>query len=77
MAEGTPVLGSSATIIKSEAEKKAEIQGKSEKQVLQEICYNVKTLKTWMMIIAIAILTQFLISLIFNIITAIQLTHLK
>ena len=77
MANEEPVLGASATIVKSEAEKRAEIKGKSEKEILQELCYSVNTLKMWVMIIAIAILTQFVISLIFSIITAVQLTHLK
>lgn len=77
MAKDEPVLGSSATIVKSEAEKKAAISGKSEKQILEEMCYSMNTLKMWVMIIAIAFMTQFVINLIFNIITAAQLTHLK
>ena len=77
MAKDEPVLGSSATIVKSEAEKKAAISGKSEKQILEEMCYSMNTLKMWVMIIAIAFMTQFVINLIFNIITAVQLTHLK
>lgn len=77
MAKDEPVLGSSATIVKSEAEKKAAISGKSEKQILEEMCYSMNTLKMWVMIIAIAFMTQFVVNLIFNIITAVQLTHLK
>jgi cellulose synthase/poly-beta-1,6-N-acetylglucosamine synthase-like glycosyltransferase len=75
--EGQPVLGSSATIIKSEAEKKAAISGKSEKQVFEEMLYSVNMIKMWVMIIAIAVLSSILINLIFSIVTAVQLTRLK
>ncbi len=77
MAKDEPVLGSSATIVKSEAEKKAAISGKSEKQVLEEMYCNMNTIKMWVMIIAIALMTQFVVNLIFSIVTAVQLTHLK
>ncbi|MBR3377844.1 hypothetical protein IKG50_00735 [Candidatus Saccharibacteria bacterium] len=77
MAKDEPVLGSSATIVKSEAEKKAAISGKSEKQVLEEMYCNMNTIKMWVMIIAIALMTQFVVNLIFNIVTAVQLTRLK
>ena len=72
-----PVLGSSATIVKSSAEKKAEISGKSEKEVLQQMCYSLNTIKMWVMILAISFLSFFLIDLIFKIINAIQFTHIK
>ena len=77
MAKDEPVLGSSATIVKSEAEKKAAISGKSEKQVLEEMYCNMNTSKMWVMIIAIALMTQFVVNLIFSIVTAVQLTRLK
>lgn len=77
MAKDEPVLGASATIIKSEAEKKAAISGKSEKEVLQEMCYSINTLKMWVMIMAISFLAFFLINLIFSIINAIQFTNIK
>lgn len=77
MAKEEPVLGSSATIVKSEAERKAEISGKSEKQLLEELCYNTRAIKMWVMIIAITALTAFLINFIFHLINSIQLTHLK
>ncbi len=77
MAKDEPVLGASATIIKSEAEKKAAISGKSEKEVLQEICYSINTLKMWVMILTISFLAFFLINLIFSIINAIQFTNIK
>lgn len=77
MAKDEPVLGSSATIVKSEAEKKAAISGKSEKQVLEEMYCNMNTIKMWVMIIAIALMTQFVVNLIFSIVTAVQLTRLK
>jgi NAD/NADP transhydrogenase alpha subunit len=77
MAKDEPVLGSNATIIKSEAEKKAAISGKSEKQVLEEMYCNMNTIKMWVMIIAIALMTQFVVNLIFSIVTAVQLTRLK
>ena len=77
MAKDEPVLGASATIIKSEAEKKAAISGKSEKEVLQEMCYSINALKMWVMILTISFLAFFLINLIFSIINAIQFTNIK
>lgn len=77
MATNEPVLGSSATIARSEAEKKAQISGKSEKQLLEELCYSTRTLKMWAMIIAISLMSTFLIDFIFHLINSIQLTHLK
>ncbi|MBR3323061.1 hypothetical protein IKG13_03330 [Candidatus Saccharibacteria bacterium] len=77
MAKDEPVLGASATVIHTVAEKKAAIKNKSNEEVMREVCYSVNEIKNYIRAIALIIAIEFVIALIFGIIIAVQLSNIK
>lgn len=77
MAKEEPVLGASAAVIHTVAEKKAAIKSKSDDEVMREICYSVNEIKNYIRVIALIFAIEFVVALIFGIIIAVQLSNIK